>query len=109
MKHIPYVVVEIRQLVNERSSFPEVLYKRDDLKNFSKFADKQKKQSTGGVLTKDVVKNFAKFTDKYVCPSLFFNKAAGWKPETVISSHRRCPVKEGVFKKAHWCFRTSLS
>ena len=52
-----YVVVEIWQLVNEISSFPEVLYKRDDLKNFSKFTDKQKKQSTGSVLTKDVLKN----------------------------------------------------
>ena len=74
MKHIPYVVVEIRQLVNERSSFPEVLYKRNDLKNFSKLTDKQKKQSTGGVLTKDVVKNFAKFTDKYVSQVSFLIK-----------------------------------
>ena len=103
------MVVEIRQLVNEISSFPEVLYKRGDLKNFSKFTDKQKKQSTGGVLTKDVLKNFAKFTDKHLCPSLFFNKAAGWKPETIRSSHWRCSVKKGVFKKPHWCFRISLS
>ena len=44
-----YVVVEIGQLVNEISSFPEVLYKRGDLKNFSKFTDKHKKQSSGGV------------------------------------------------------------
>ena len=44
-----YVVVEIAQLVNEVSSFPEVLYKRCDLKNFSKFIDKHKKQSSGGV------------------------------------------------------------
>ena len=51
-----YVVVEIRQLVNEISSFPEMLCKRDDLKNSSKFTDKQKKQSTGGVLTKDALK-----------------------------------------------------
>ena len=39
-----YVVVEIRQLVNKASSFPEVLYKRNDLKNFVKFTtDKHKK------------------------------------------------------------------
>ena len=44
-----YVVVEIAKLVNEVSSFPEVLYKRCDLKNFSKFIDKHKKQSSGGV------------------------------------------------------------
>ena len=44
-----YVVVEIRQLVNEISSFPEVPYESVDLKNFSKFPDKHKKQSSGGV------------------------------------------------------------
>ena len=44
-----YVVVKIRELVNELSSFPEVLFKRADLKNFSKFLDKHKKQSSGGV------------------------------------------------------------
>ena len=103
------MVVEIRQLANEISSFPEVLYKRDDLKNLSKFTHKQKKQSTRGALTKDVLKNFAKFTDKRLFPCLSFNKAAGWKPENVRSSHWRCPVKKGIFKKAHWCFRSSLS
>ena len=74
-----YVVVEIWQLVNEISSFPEVLYKGCDLKNFSKFTDKQKKQWIGGFLTKDVLKNFSKFTDKHLRPSLLFNKAAGCK------------------------------
>ena len=62
-----HVVVEIRELANEISSFPEVLSKRDDLKIFSKFTSKQKKQSTGSVLSKDVLKFFAKFTDKYFC------------------------------------------
>ena len=80
------MAVEILQLVNKISSLPEVLYKRGDLKNFSKFTDKHKKQSSGGVLTKDVLKNFAKLTEKHLCPSLFFNKAAGCKPETVRSS-----------------------
>ena len=94
-----YVVVEIRQLVNEISSFPEVFYKRGDLKNFSKFTDKQKKQSTRGVLTKDVLKNFAKFLDKHLCPSLFFNKVAGWKPETVRSSNWRCSVKKVFLRR----------
>ena len=37
------MVVEIRQLVNEISSFLEVVYKRGDLKDFSKFTDKHKK------------------------------------------------------------------
>ena len=74
------MVVKIQELVNEISSFPEVLYKRGDLKNFPKFTNKQKKQSTGGVLTKDVLINFAKFRDKHLFSSLFLNKAAGWRP-----------------------------
>ena len=74
-----YLVVEILQLVRETSSFPEVLYKRGVLKNFSKFSDKHKEQSSGGVLSKDVVKNSVKFTEKQLCQSLLFSKAAGWK------------------------------
>ena len=31
---------------------------------------------------KGVLKNFAKFTRKYLCQSLFFNKAAGLRPQT---------------------------
>ena len=46
-----------------------------------------KKQSFGGVLSKDVLKHFAKFTDKHLCRGLLFNKVAGSKPETVRSSH----------------------
>ena len=67
-----YLVVEILQLVLEISSFPEVLYKRAVLKNFSKFTDKHKKQSSGGVLSKDVLKNFAKFTEKTSLPESLF-------------------------------------
>ena len=52
-------------------------------------------------MSKDAYKNFAKFTDQHLCPSLFFNKVAGWKPEIVRSSHWRCSVKEGIFKKVH--------
>ena len=47
------------------------------LKNFSKFTDKHKKQSFGGILSKDVLENWAKFTEKHLCRSLFVNKAAG--------------------------------
>ena len=45
-----YAVDEIRQLVNELSSFLKVLYKRGDLENFSKFTYKHKKQTSRGVL-----------------------------------------------------------
>ena len=54
------MAVEIRQIVNEISSFLEVLYKEDDLKNFSKFTDKHKKQSPEVFLSKDVLKMFLK-------------------------------------------------
>ena len=40
----------------------------------------------------DVLKNFVKFTHKQLCQILFFNKVAGWKPETVRSSYWRCSV-----------------
>ena len=82
-----YLVVEILQLVHEIRSFPDVLYKRGDLKNFSRSTDKHNKQSPWGVLSKDVLKNFAKFTGKHLCWSLLFNKVAGWEPETVRSSN----------------------
>ena len=54
-------MVEIPQLVHEISSLPDVFYERGDLKSFSKFTDKHKKQSSGGVLSK----NFVKFIDKH--------------------------------------------
>ena len=70
-----------------------MLYKRDVLKNFSKFTDKLKKQSSGSALSKDVLRNFAKFTEKHPWGNLFFNKVAGWKPGTVRSSHWKCSLK----------------
>ena len=33
---------------------------------------------------KDVLENFAKFTGKYLCLSLFFNKVAGLRPATLL-------------------------
>ena len=68
-----YVVVEILQLVHATSSF----YKSGDLKNFSRFLDKHKKQSSGGVLSKDVLKNFAQFTEKSLCWNHFIQLQAG--------------------------------
>ena len=41
-----------------------MLYKRGDLKDFARFTNKHKKQSPGGVLSKDVPKKFAKFLEK---------------------------------------------
>ena len=45
-----------------------VLYKRGVLKNFPRFSDKHKKQSSGGALSKDVLKNFVKLTEKTSLP-----------------------------------------
>ena len=55
-----YLLVEIQQLVHKISSFPDILYKKGVQKNFSKFTDKNKKQSSTGNLSKDVLKKFAK-------------------------------------------------
>ena len=55
-----YLLVEIQQLVHKTSSFPDILYKKGVQKNFSKFTDKNKKQSSTGNLSKDVLKKFAK-------------------------------------------------
>ena len=79
--------MEILQLVHEIRSFPEVLYKRGDLKNFSKFTDKHRKQSSGDILSKDVLKSFAKFTGKQFFVRSSFDNVAGWKLETVRSSY----------------------
>ena len=68
------------------------------MKNFSKFIDKHKKQSSKGVLSKIILKNFAKFTKKHLCRSFFFNKVVGWKPETFSSRRWRWSVKQDVLK-----------
>ena len=75
------------KLNNDRSSRPEVLCK------------------------KDFLKNFAKFTGKHLCHSLFFNKVAGLraqacnfiKKETValVFSYEFCEIFENTFFKEH--------
>ena len=109
------MVVELRQLINEISSFPEVVCKRGDLKDILESQTSLSQINTRGsypevFLSKAVLKNNAKFTDKHLCRSLLFNIVAGWKPETVRSNHWRCSVNYiGVFKKVNWRFRTSRS
>ena len=68
------MLVEILQLINEISSFSEVLYKKDNLKNFLKFTDKLKNQSFRSVLSKDFLKNFENFTEKHLCRNFFLIK-----------------------------------
>ena len=72
--------------INTRSSHPEV------------FCQKKKCSS-----------DFANFTEKHILWSLFFDKVADWKPETVGSSHWRCSVKQGALKKfANFTGKTSV-
>ena len=49
---------------------------KDVLEN-TKFIDKLKKKSRGGVLSQDVMKILAKFTNKYLCGNLFLKLQAG--------------------------------
>ena len=55
-----YLLVETQQLLQKISIFPDILYKKVVQKNFSKFTDENKKQSSTGILSKDVVEKFAK-------------------------------------------------
>ena len=73
------IIMTLQDLIIVRSSIPEVIYK------------------------KYVLENFTKFTDKHLCPSLFLNKAVGWKPETVRSSHWRYSVKKGALAFQNQC------
>ena len=79
-----------------------MLYKRSVLKNISKFTDKHKKQSSGGVLSKGkmFLKILQNSQENVFFRSFFFNKVAGWKRETFRSSHWRCSVKQGALKGA---------
>ena len=40
-------------------------------------------------IKKGVLRNFKKFTGKYLCQSLFFNKAAGLRPQAVHVNKKR--------------------
>ena len=53
-----------------------MLFKKSVLKNISKFTDKHKKQSSGGVLSKE--KMFLKILQNSL-KNIPFNKVAGWK------------------------------
>ena len=71
-----YCICCFVQFVHEISSFVEVHNKGGVLKNFSKFTDKHKKQSWGGVLSKDVLKYFVKLYRKTSVLKSLFNKVA---------------------------------
>ena len=47
----------------------------------------------------DVLSNFAKFTERHLCQSLFFNKVAGLRLETLsqVFSCEFCKVSKNTF------------
>ena len=60
---------------------------------------------------KGVLENFTKFTGKHLCWSLFFNKVAGVRPESILKKrlqHRCFPLnlvkflKNSFFKEHLW-------
>ena len=75
-----------------------MLYKTGVLKNFSKSSDKHKKQSSGGVLSKDVLKNFVKFAENNIFAgvSLLTKLQAG--NLTLAEAAAGYVLKQGVLK-----------
>ena len=59
--------------MNQRSSRPDVFYK------------------------KRVLKNFAKFTGKHLCHSLFFNKVVGGESLAQVFSYEFCEISKNTF------------
>ena len=95
------VVVEIRQLINEISSFPETLYKKGDLKNFSESTGKHKSSHPEAFYQKKRCSlKICKIQKKtHLCSTLFVNKVASWKLGTVRSNHWRCYLKKVFLKR----------
>ena len=52
--------------------------------SFSGILVNKHRVSEAVVRRKGVLRNFAKFTGKHLCQSLFFNKAAGLRPATLL-------------------------
>ena len=62
--------------------------------------------------TKGILRNFAKFTGKPLCKSLFFNKVADLRPETLLKKrlwHRGFPVNLRNFKEDLLLQNTSVA
>ena len=67
-----YRLVEILQLVHEISSFPEVLYKRIVLKNFSKFTDKHTQNSHQGMFCQNMFSKNLQNSQENIFSGVFF-------------------------------------
>ena len=73
--------------------------------------DRSGRSSRQGVICeKGVLRNFEKFTGKHLCQSLFFNKAAGLRPATLLKKrlwHRCFLVNFSKFLKTPFSQNTS--
>ena len=103
----------MKEDVNEISRFPEMLYERGGLKNFSNFTDKHEKQSSGGI-SKDYkyLKTFLKILrnsliDIFAGVSFLIKLQARNLKLSEAATGVFCKLV--AFKKAHWCFRTNRS
>ena len=84
----------MKQAVSQKGSIKEVFWKTSQNSQISTRSSHpevfcQKKR---------VLQDFAKFTEKQFCRIVFFNTVAGWKLESVRTSHWRCSVKQGILK-----------
>ena len=94
-----------------------MLYKRVSLKNFSKFTDTHKRQSSEGALSRDVPKNLPKFTEKHLCWSLFLIKLEFSGSATLLKKTLRqvlsCEIwkifKSNYFEEHLWTTGSKLS
>ena len=94
-----YLVVKILQLVPKIAVSPWYSMKEVFCKTSQNWQITQEAViQRYSVKWKDVLKDSAKLTAKHLFLSLFFNKVAGWKPETFRGSHWRCSVKQGALK-----------
>ena len=72
------------------------------------------KSSHPEVLCQKMFLKICKIHKKHLCPSLFFNEVAVWKPKPIRSSHWRCSVIKVAlknfanFKEKHLCWNLFL-
>ena len=93
------LVVEILQLVHKIAVSPG-RYLKEVFWKTSQNSQINRRSSHPKVFCqrKYVTKHLAKFSAKHLFRSLFLNKFASWKPDTIRSSDCRCSVKQGALK-----------
>ena len=94
-----YLVVENLQLVHEIAVSPRCSIKKVFWK-ISQNSQINTRSRHPEVLCqkKRYSLKFCKIHRNHLFRSLFYNKVAGWKPETFRNSHWRCSVKQGALK-----------